>query len=49
MTLENHAACAAEKELLLVPGAGHAASYMLEKEKYQNAVRGFIAKHRRDI
>ena len=42
-------ACAAEKELLLVPGAGHAASYMLEKKKYQNAVRGFIAKHRRDI
>lgn len=40
-------ACAAEKELLLVPGAGHAASYMLAKEQYQKAVTDFITKHRR--
>lgn len=41
-------ACRAEKELLLVPGAGHAASYMLAKEKYQDLVTGFITKHRRE-
>lgn len=41
-------ACRAEKELLLVPGAGHAASYMLAKEKYQELVTGFITKHRRE-
>lgn len=41
-------ACTAEKELLLVPGAGHAAAYMLETGKYQNAVTEFIKNHRRE-
>lgn len=40
-------ACTAEKELLIVPCAGHAASYMLEKERYQKSITEFIIKYRR--
>lgn len=39
-------ACASEKQLIIVPGAGHAASYMCAKQEYQNAVRDFINKHK---
>ena len=42
MTFENYAACASEKRLLLVPEAGHALSYIVDKEKYQDAVKAFF-------
>lgn len=40
-------ACRAEKELLLVPDTGHAASFMCANEKYKSMVKDFINKHRR--
>lgn len=48
MAMRIYDACKAPKELLLVPGAGHAASYMLETEKYKCAVTEFITKYRRE-
>lgn len=45
MTYENYAACAAPKELLIVPGAGHGLSYYVEQEKYEDFVRSFFAKY----
>ena len=41
MTYENYKACASEKRLLVVPGAGHAMSYIVDKEKYEDAIRRF--------
>ena len=41
MTYENYKACSAEKQLLVVPGAGHAMSYFIEKEKYEKTVTDF--------
>ena len=41
--------CIADKELLIVPNVGHAASYMYATEKYQALVTNFIDKHRRDL
>lgn len=41
MTYENYKACAAPKELLIVPGAGHGLSYLVEPERYQQAVLAF--------
>lgn len=41
MTYENYKACAAEKRLLIVPGAGHGVSYILDKENYEKAVLEF--------
>ena len=45
MTYENYMACAAPKELLIVPGADHGMSYFMEPEKYENAVKAFWAKY----
>lgn len=42
MTLENHAACASEKYLLTVPGAGHGLSYMEDYDAYAGAVSDFL-------
>ncbi len=41
MTYENYKACTAPKRLLIVPGAGHARSYLTQKELYQKAVLDF--------
>lgn len=41
MTYENYKACAAEKKLLIVPGAGHGMSYILNKEEYEKVVLEF--------
>lgn len=41
MTYENYRACAAPKELLIVPGAGHGLSYLVEPERYRQAVLSF--------
>lgn len=41
MTYENYKACAAPKRLLIVPGAEHGMSYLVNKEEYQKAVKEF--------
>lgn len=43
MSRENYAACASEKTLLTVPGAGHGLSYIVDREAYERAVRGFLS------
>ena len=43
MTYENYQACAAPKQLLIVPGANHGMSYLLEKDRYEQAVKAFWA------
>ena len=45
MTMENYAACAAPKELLIVPDAGHAMSYVTAREEYESAVKKFWQAH----
>ncbi|MBE7027513.1 MAG: alpha/beta hydrolase [Ruminococcaceae bacterium] len=44
MTYENYNACRAPKSLLIVDGAGHAMSYMTDKETYENKVLDFWKK-----
>lgn len=44
MALSIFSACKSEKKLLLVPGAGHAASYMCAKDEYEALVRDFIGR-----
>lgn len=41
MTYENYKACASPKRLLIVPGAEHALSYVVDKEAYQSSVKDF--------
>lgn len=41
MTYENYKACTAPKRLLIVPGATHAMSYLVDKELYQKTVLDF--------
>lgn len=41
MTYENYLAAKSEKELLIVPGAGHGRSYLMDKERYERAVLCF--------
>jgi len=41
MTYENYRACAAPKELLIVPGAGHGMSYLQETKRYQQTLLRF--------
>ena len=41
MTLENFEACAAPKKLLIVDGANHGMSYVMERETYEQAVKEF--------
>lgn len=41
MTYENYLAANGEKELLIVPGAGHCRSYLVDKHRYETAVSGF--------
>lgn len=43
MTYENYKACIAPKHLLIVPGAGHGMSYILNKEEYERMVKQFWA------
>ena len=42
---ENFAACTAEKELYLVPGAGHALSYLLDMGACKTRLRSFVARY----
>lgn len=41
MTYENYKACASEKRLLVVPGAEHAMSYIVDRKGYENAIMKF--------
>ena len=41
MTYENYKACSSPKELLIVPGAEHGVSYLVDKEGYEAAVKNF--------
>ena len=43
MTYENYKACAGPKRLLVVPGAGHGMSYLVDTQGYQNALKQFWA------
>jgi fermentation-respiration switch protein FrsA (DUF1100 family) len=45
MSRENYGACAAEKELILTPGAGHCVSYLIDTDTYQAAIRRFFNKY----
>ena len=42
MTYDNYKACTAEKRLLVVPGAQHGLSYVINREGYEAAVREFF-------
>ncbi|MDD6735871.1 MAG: alpha/beta hydrolase [Clostridiales bacterium] len=41
MTYKNYEACASPKRLLVVPGADHAMSYYVDKERYEKSVLDF--------
>ncbi|MEF2836110.1 MAG: alpha/beta hydrolase [Oscillospiraceae bacterium] len=41
MTYQNYKACSSEKRLLIVPGAGHGQSYIIEPEKYEAETQKF--------
>ena len=41
MTYENYKACTAPKRLLVVPGAGHAMSYVTDRKLYEQTLRQF--------
>lgn len=45
MTYQNYKACASEKRLLIVPGAGHGQSYWKEQEKYEKMALQFWSDH----
>lgn len=45
MTVENYKACAAEKQLVLVEGAGHGMSYLFDTPRYQKVLKEFINNH----
>ncbi len=45
MTFQNYEACHAEKELLVVPSAGHGMSCVTDKQAYERAVRSFFNAH----
>lgn len=45
MTYENYKACAAPKDLLIVPGADHAMSYYVDRDKYEESVKEFWRNH----
>ncbi len=43
MTFENYKACKAHKRLLVVPGADHGMSYLVDTSGYENAMKDFWA------
>ena len=42
MSIENYYACQAPKEILIVPGAGHGLSFLVNSEAYQGKVLAFF-------
>lgn len=45
MTMENYAACSAEKSLLLVDGAPHAKAFIVAPETYEKKIQEFFGDH----
>lgn len=45
MSKDNFDACKGEKELFLVPGAGHGMSYMTDTEEYVKRFKGFLQRY----
>lgn len=45
MTFENYEACKGEKDLFIVPSAGHGMSYVVETEAYREKVKKFFQKY----
>ena len=45
MSRQNYAACRSEKELLLIPDAGHGGAYLVGGETYRSTVTSFLNKH----
>lgn len=45
MTYENYKACAAPKQILIVPGADHCMNYFMNKETYEKAIKDFWQEH----
>lgn len=41
MTYENYKACTSQKRLLIVPGAGHGMSYVIDRKSYEQEVKQF--------
>lgn len=48
MTRETFAACTSDKALLLIEGAGHGTSYLVDEARCQQALEEFLAKHSRE-
>ena len=42
MSLENYYACQAPKELLIIHGAGHGLSFLVEPDRYKQKVLDFF-------
>ena len=42
MSVDNYLACKAQKDMLIVPGAGHGMSYITDSGAYERAVRRFF-------
>lgn len=49
MTKQGFEACAGEKELLIVEGAGHGLSCLVDKETYTKRILAFLEKHLEDF
>ncbi len=49
MTLQNYEACTAEKQLVLVEGAGHGTSYLQDKATVEKAIGDFFKKYNSSI
>ena len=45
MTIKNYEACAAPKELYIVPGAGHALAFSKDMEEGKRRIKNFIEKY----
>lgn len=48
MAMRIYDACVQDKTLLIAKGAGHAASFMVENEKYKSLITEFINTHRKE-
>ncbi len=49
MTYKNYQACNAKKHLLIVPGAEHGMSYLVDKNRYENTVKMFWDEYDKEI
>ena len=45
MTYENYQACASDKDLLIIPGAGHVRCHSVDQERYEGKIFEFFSKH----